>query len=304
MSASPLVSICCITYNHAPYIRQCLDSFFMQQCDFDFEVLIHDDASTDGTQEIIKEYQQKYPDIIKPIFQTENQWSKGMRGPNPKYNYPRVQGKYIALCEGDDYWTDPLKLQKQVDFLENNPEYSFCGHLYSISRERETYNKKEKEEKKNIYLKSNSTITLENYIKTKSIKTLTVLFRADYTKEGFFNYAFLKKIAVKSGDWLLFYNLLLFGNCYIFPENMGVYRIHSGGVSQQRKNTFLRANLICLLKTLRLSLNHKDSVITKQKKRVLFKKTTSLMYLSLRKRENLDLLKYYSLCSLKYLIKF
>lgn len=127
-----MVSISCLTYNHAPYIRQCLDGFFMQQCDFDFEVLIHDDASTDGTVDIIKEYQQKYPDIIKPFFQNENQWSKGIRGMNQKFNYPRAAGKYIALCEGDDYWTDPLKLQKQVDFLESNPDFVLSGHKVQV----------------------------------------------------------------------------------------------------------------------------------------------------------------------------
>lgn len=122
------VSICCITYNHAPFIRQCLDGFLMQQCNFGFEVLIHDDASTDGTQEIIKEYQKKYPDIIKPIFQIENQYSKGIRGMNLRFNFPRAQGKYIALCEGDDYWTDPLKLQKQVDYMQTHPNTVFLTH--------------------------------------------------------------------------------------------------------------------------------------------------------------------------------
>jgi len=131
---NPLVSVSCITYNHEPYIRQCLDGFLMQQCDFEYEILIHDDASTDGTSEIIREYQEKYPEIIKPIIQTENQWSQGVRGIMAKFNFSRARGKYIALCEGDDYWTDPLKLQKQVDFLENNPEYSLvCGGYKSLN---------------------------------------------------------------------------------------------------------------------------------------------------------------------------
>lgn len=122
-----VVSISCLTFNHAPYIRQCLDGFLMQKTNFKFEVLIHDDASTDGTEEIIREYEAKYPDIIKPLYEKENQWNKGRRG-SKTFNYPRAKGKYIALCEGDDYWTDPLKLQKQVDFLENNEEYSMCFH--------------------------------------------------------------------------------------------------------------------------------------------------------------------------------
>lgn len=122
----PLVSICSITYNHAPYIRECLDSFLMQKTDFPYEIIINDDCSTDGTTEIIKEYAEKYPDIIHPIFQDENQYQKGVRGMFQHFVIPRAKGKYIALCEGDDYWTDPLKLQKQVDFLESHPDYGMC----------------------------------------------------------------------------------------------------------------------------------------------------------------------------------
>lgn len=126
--ATPLVSICCITYNHAPFIRQCLDGFLMQKTSFPIEILIHDDCSTDGTTEIVKEYAAKYPDLIFPMYETENQYSKPNRQPIDFYNYRRARGKYIAYCEGDDYWTDPLKLQKQVDFMEANPEYSLCVH--------------------------------------------------------------------------------------------------------------------------------------------------------------------------------
>lgn len=120
-----LVSICCLTYNHEKYIRDCLDGFVNQKTNFNYEILIHDDASTDGTVDIIREYESKYPTIIKPIYQVENQYSKG-KSISATYNWSRVAGKYIAQCEGDDYWTDPLKLQKQVDFMEANPEYSMC----------------------------------------------------------------------------------------------------------------------------------------------------------------------------------
>ncbi len=122
------VSICCITFNHAPYIRQCLDGFLMQKCNFEFEILIHDDASTDGTVEIIQEYKEKYPELIRPFFQVDNQYSKGVRGINHLYNFPRAIGKYIAMCEGDDYWTDAFKLQKQFDFMELNTDCSLCFH--------------------------------------------------------------------------------------------------------------------------------------------------------------------------------
>lgn len=126
-SMQPLVSIRCCTYNHAPYIRQCLDGFVMQKTNFKFEAIVHDDASTDGTADIVREYASKYPDIIKPIYETENQYSK-QDGSLSRIMNAAVSpsAKYIALCEGDDYWTDPYKLQKQVDFLETNPEYSLC----------------------------------------------------------------------------------------------------------------------------------------------------------------------------------
>lgn len=134
------VSISCLTYNHEKYIRKCLDGFVNQKTDFKFEVLIHDDASTDGTADIIKEYEQRYPNIIKPIYQTENQYSKGVKI-SEIYQFPRVKGKYFALCEGDDCWIDPNKLQKQHDFLENNPEYSTCVHcaiFHSVSDDKDT----------------------------------------------------------------------------------------------------------------------------------------------------------------------
>ena len=122
-----MVSIWCITYNHEPYIRQCLEGFVMQKTNFRFEAIVHDDASTDGTAAIVREYAEKYPDIIKPIFEIENQYSKG-DGSLDRIMEEVCTGKYVAFCEGDDYWIDPLKLQKQVDYLESHPEYSMCFH--------------------------------------------------------------------------------------------------------------------------------------------------------------------------------
>jgi len=120
-----IVSIRCIVYNQAPYLRQCLDGFVMQKTDFRFEAIVHDDASTDDSASIIEEYAEKYPEIIKPILETENQYSKH-DGSLRRIVDSACKGKYIALCEGDDYWTDPLKLQKQIDFMESHPEYGMC----------------------------------------------------------------------------------------------------------------------------------------------------------------------------------
>ncbi|MEI6696153.1 MAG: glycosyltransferase [Bacteroidota bacterium] len=118
----PLLSISCITYMHENFIRDAIEGFLMQQTNFKIEILIHDDASTDKTADIVREYENKYPKLIFPTYQVENQYRK-----NPKTSknveQPVRRGKYIAKCEGDDYWIDPLKLQKQVDFLEKNKEY-------------------------------------------------------------------------------------------------------------------------------------------------------------------------------------
>lgn len=127
-----MVSIRCITYNHEKFIKDALEGFLMQKTDFPFEILIHDDASTDRTEEIIRDYQVNYPELIRAVYQTENQYSKGLNY-WPRNLYRMARGKYIALCEGDDYWTDPLKLQKQVDFLEAHPECSICCHKVLIN---------------------------------------------------------------------------------------------------------------------------------------------------------------------------
>lgn len=110
-----MVSIRCTVYNHEPYLRDCLEGFIMQKTNFRIEAIVHDDASTDGSATIIKEYAEKYPDIIKPIYEVENQYSKH-NGSLERIMNEACKGKYIAFCEGDDYWIDPLKLQKQVDF--------------------------------------------------------------------------------------------------------------------------------------------------------------------------------------------
>lgn len=122
MEKDILVSVNCITYNHAAYIRKCLDGFLMQKTTFRYEVLVHDDASTDGTADIIREYADRYPDIILPYYQTENQYSRGKGFVGGAINRRRARGKYIASCEGDDYWTDPMKLQKQVEYMEEHPD--------------------------------------------------------------------------------------------------------------------------------------------------------------------------------------
>lgn len=126
-SSDIMVSIVCDTYNHEKYIADALEGFLMQKTNFAFEILVHDDASTDRTAEIIRDYEKRYPDLIKPIYETENQYSK-QDDSLARIQNGRVKGKYTALCEGDDYWTDPLKLQKQFDAMERNPQVDMCAH--------------------------------------------------------------------------------------------------------------------------------------------------------------------------------
>lgn len=126
-SNDPKVSILCVTYNQEKYIRETLDSFLMQKTDFPFEILVHDDCSTDETKNIISEYAKKHPSIIRPIFEESNQFSQG-RVDFVKNMFVQARGQYIAVCEGDDYWTDKRKLQKQVEFMDNNPTCSVVFH--------------------------------------------------------------------------------------------------------------------------------------------------------------------------------
>lgn len=227
--AVPLVTISCITYNHESYIRDAIEGFLHQITSFPIEILIHDDASTDGTASIIREYEQEYPGLILPIYQSENQYSRGVRI-SPTYQFPRARGKYIALCEGDDYWTDPLKLQKQVDFLDKHSEYSLCCGGYEIldvnTGEMRVVNK--------CYQGMDSigfSFGLEDMQRGWLTKTLTVLFREaalrDYEKHQY-QYRF-------SRDIHLFYHLAKVGKGFYFNCIFGVYRVHKGGINSANR---------------------------------------------------------------------
>ena len=126
MEDKALVSVICMAYNHGESIRKCLEGFVSQKTDFKYEIIIHDDASTDGTPDIIREFCEKYPELIKPIFQKENQYSKGVQIVR-QFMYPLAEGEYCAYCEGDDYWIDEGKLQKQIDALRQHPECDICA---------------------------------------------------------------------------------------------------------------------------------------------------------------------------------
>lgn len=228
----PLVSICCITYNHAPFIRQCLDGFLMQK-GVDYEILIHDDCSTDGTTEIVKEYAAKYPEKIFPIYEQESLYKKvGLAGIDVP-NYERAKGKYIAYCEGDDCWTDSLKLQKQVNFMEENPAYSICFHGFSILE----YDSKKLLDRS--VSNSDYDITACSYVNDMSnAQPLTMLFRASMFDISWrYQYEYYR-------DTHEIFHLLDKGRGRYLAFNGGVYHAHSEGVTNM-VSSYIYASTAC-----------------------------------------------------------
>lgn len=229
MSNDIIVSVNCLVYNHAKYLRKCLDGFVMQKTNFKFEVLIHDDASTDGSQDIIREYEEKYPDIVKPIYQKENQYSKHILI-SETYQYPRVKGKYIAFCEGDDYWTDPYKLQKQFDIMEKNPNCSICVHRVKDVLE----NGEDSGKCHPNFSMEEGVINLKKYLDIASnysaypFQTTSYFMRTDETNELAFNPpTFFEKFGVGDIPTMLF--ALTKGDMYYIDEIMTCYRLQAKG---------------------------------------------------------------------------
>ena len=224
-----LVSIKCLVYNHEPYLRQCLEGFIMQKTNFRFEAIVHDDASTDGSAAIIREYAEKYPDIIKPIYETENQYSKH-DGSLRRIVNSACKGKYIAICEGDDYWIDSLKLQKQVDFLESHPDYILCGTNGLILWDNGTNSPE--------YFNRNFVsreLQPEDVIGKWPFPTASLLFRRELydIADGF-------KCRIYSGDIRLILVALANGRIWSLADVSTVYRLNENPYSSS--NTIKRRN--------------------------------------------------------------
>lgn len=221
----PMVSIHCITYNHEPYIRQCLEGFVMQKTNFRFEAIVHDDASTDRTADIIREYAAKYPNVIKPIYETENQYSKH-DGSLDHIMDAACTGKYIALCEGDDYWIDPLKLQKQVDFLETHKDCSMCFHdidVYSLYDNRIINKFKLPHSDRDYGAK-------HLFKKGWFAATASILYRREYMQ----NYPAWAMIEGLGGDIRLQMFLSTHGYFHYIAQKMSVYRFGVPGSATER----------------------------------------------------------------------
>lgn len=236
-----MVSIRCTTYNHEKYIRQALEGFVMQQTSFRFEAIVHDDASTDGTAGIILEYARKYPEIIKPVIEKENLYHL-RNGAIIRTVTPLLRGKYVAMCEGDDYWTDPNKLQKQVDFLESHPDYSLCFANAKLHYEDKGLTEE------NFNLEDREYLPIEVY-KNWLVPTPTMVYRSDVHNSAC--YKELRKIKnAVFGDLTLYMALTKIGKIYGMSDIVAGYRRSSSGATNYLwKHPYLHYhNRICVAK--------------------------------------------------------
>jgi len=210
-----ILSVCCVTYNHEKFITQCLEGFVSQKTNYCFEILVHDDASTDNTAEIVKKYERNYPNLFKCVYQVENQFLK--QNVLTNILFKMAKGKFIALCEGDDFWIDPNKIQKQVDFLLANPSYSSCYHSAKVvnsdgdlisSGRRSNY----------------KSFTDDELISGKGeLMTLTVMFRNQIELIEDFE-------KVKNGDTAIWHMLGYIGHAkFIEDISPAAYRVHEKG---------------------------------------------------------------------------
>lgn len=220
-----MVTVLCIVYNHEPYLRECLEGIVTQETNFKFQVIIHDDCSTDNSADIIREYASKYSDLIIPIFEEENVYAHV--GAFDLFLRSYIKGKYFAYCEGDDYWCDKNKLQLQYDFLERFPDYTYCSTNFDI------YNQEDKS-KINHHIKTDyrnmlgftfHDINVNNYFKCWSCSPLTSMCRN-------INYYTLKDVRRFSRfyDLVACYFYIKKGKGALLENNTAVYRIHNKGI--------------------------------------------------------------------------
>jgi len=219
-----MVSVCCITYNQEKYIKDALEGFLKQKVNFKYEIIVHDDASTDNTPKILKEYEEKYPDIIKVLYEKENQYQKGKKVGILTYNH--AKGKYVAICEGDDYWIDENKLQLQVDYMEKNPECTLSFHNAKII---DMYNGNENlfvPYSKNLkkYLKKDGNYNAGELELLEFIPTASFMFKRENLAKipEWFEKCFV-------GDWPLKLIMTSFGYAHYIDKVMSVYRKNANG---------------------------------------------------------------------------
>lgn len=213
------LSVLFITYNHEPYLRQSLDAVLSQECNFDYEIVVGEDCSTDNTRAILLEYKEKYPERIRLLFRNKNFGRPTM---NVYDTGMHCKGDYIAFLEGDDYWTDVHKLQKQVDFLDAHPEYMGCTHTCEVV---DKYGNPESDvEAVNLY-NWDGDYTFEDY-KSQPYwpgQTATVVSR-NFFREGKYDYTILYKAHDFLDDGVILLFLLIQGKIFRMSETMSAWR--------------------------------------------------------------------------------
>ena len=226
-----------MAYNHEKYISKALDGFLKQKTKYSFEVLINEDCSTDSTKTILMEYEKKYPEIIKPIYQNENQYSKGIDIIGD-FILPRAKGKYFAFCEGDDFWVDDGKLEKQIDFLERNPSFSFCIHnSLNVNPEGETVSIHRVVEKSREVTMSEVILGRGGFCATNSIVAPMALIK---------KLPRCLKAYPLDQIWQLY--LASQGKSYCFQEPMSAYRLNCAGSWSERINSDPNKKILVLSK--------------------------------------------------------
>ena len=233
-AVSPKVSVCIPTYNHEKFIHQTFEGILMQKTSFEIEIVIGDDASTDNAPQIIEEYAKQHPTLIKAFIHKENQGPKAPKEFAGRNNVLMLlkacKGDYVAFCEGDDYWTDPLKLQKQVDFMEANPDYMICHHNMQVIYEDHS--------PEHFFNDTNQKIesTIKDILEDRwFMATASVLFRNHFRENDFVDW----HSQAAAGDWALMIQLAAIGKIHYIPEAMGVYRKHNAGLSNVHSSTNL-----------------------------------------------------------------
>lgn len=223
MTMDPLVTVVTITYNHERYIAKCIDGVLSQKVDFPMEFIIAEDCSTDGTRAICEDYARKHPESIRLITSETNIGYN----PNELRAMKAARGKYIAYCEGDDYWTDPNKLQKQVDFLEAHPEYSICFHrCRHWDVDRDTYIE---DACASIFAdgEEGTDVSLDMFFGEWITQPLTMVFRVScFDMSLYGRYEHYR-------DMHQIYHLLKAGKGYIFAFDGGVRSVHDGGLASR-----------------------------------------------------------------------
>ncbi|GAB3931618.1 hypothetical protein GCM10028804_44300 [Larkinella terrae] len=283
------VSVCIITYNQEKFIRAAIESVVSQKTDFPFEILIGDDLSKDNTRAIITEYAERYPDLIRPVLHPQNLGQNGLF--NTLETYRLAKGEYIAAMDGDDYWTDPLKLQKQIDFLDAHPDFSTCFHNALITFEDGSPSKiLNPPDQKPI-------CTVEDLIGEKEIwfmATSSVVFR-NVIKE--YPEWFKKSV---SGDIPRYVLLAKYGKIGYLPDVMSVYRKNSNGTSftdYEDDVRFLR-NRIEMYEGINQELNYKfDAALKKNIAQYYEKMLHCRQYRDTYYPKNVVALKYLSLAN-------